>query len=300
MGKSRTSGISKTTSGIGIGGGGLVGGGGTSTSAGGASVQAQVQQNQQVQQQQNQTVQMNAQDLIDASKIASTYGNNTSAMFDNMSDDELANALKASRNVQMPNHIADISDNTQNFTYANKLNAKPTVLSDSDFDNFLKQNGISDSQILIREVNGATFSSGGIRYNLTANDITDMFKTSDINYIGGKRGGQAYGAGTYFGMEGRNGSTGYASGATMMAVLNPKTARVISRGNIDRQWNSFISSRPKLASSASRLRSNDYSIKALLMGYNVVTSAYNNSSNSRGDYYNVIDRSAVVVRANNR
>ena len=36
------------------------------------------------------------------------------------------------------------------------------------------------------------------------------------------------------------------------------------------------------------------------MGYNVITSAYNNSSNSRGDYYNIIDRSAVVVRANNR
>ena len=300
MGKSRTSGISKTTSGIGIGGGGgLVGGGGASTSAGGASVQ--VQQNQQVQQQNQITTQTDAQDLIDASKVASPFGNNTSDMFNKMSDDELANALKISRNVQMPNHIADVSDDTQNFAYANKLNAKPTVLSDSDFDNFLKQNGISDSQILIREVNGATFNSGGIRYNLTANDITDMFKTSDINYIGGKRGGQAYGAGTYFGMEGRNGSTGYASGATMMAVLNPKTARVISRNKISSEWNKFIANKPKLAKEYnSRGSVGGMSVQALLMGYNVITSAYNNSSNSRGDYYNVIDRSAVVVRANNR
>ena len=301
MGKSRTSGISKTTSGIGIGGGGgMISGGGASTSAGGASVQAQVQQNQQ----QNQlTTQVNAQDLIDASKVASIYGNNTSAMFDNMTDSELANALKISQGkVDMPNHIGDISNATQNFTYANKLNAKPTVLSDSDFDNFLKQNGIPDSQILIREVNGATFNSGSIRYNLTANDITDMFKTSDINYIGGKRGGQAYGAGTYFGMEGRNGSTGYASGATMMAVLNPKTARVISYSDINSKWNNFVRNKPNLSKQASNLGSGsrDWSIKALMMGYNVITSDSNGSSHARGEYYNIIDRSAVVVRANNR
>lgn len=297
MGKSRTSGISKTGSGIGIGGGGgLVGGG-----SGGASAGVQAQQNQQQFQQQNQvTTPTDAQDLIDASKIASPYGNNTSAMFDNMTDDELVNALKKSKNVDMPNHIADVSDSTQKFTYANQLNAKPTVLSDSDFDNFLKQNGISDREILIREVDGVSFTSNNVRYSYTANDITDMFKTSDINYIGGKRGGQAYGAGTYFGMEGRYGSTGYASGATMMAVLNPKTARVISKNNIDTQWNKFISNKPKLASSASRLNYRDYSIKALMMGYNVIVSGGGNSSHSLGSYYNVIDRSAVVVRANNR
>jgi hypothetical protein len=300
MGKSRTSGIAKTSLGIGLGGGGgLVSGGGVSASAE-ASVQAQVQQNQQ-QNQPNQTVQTDAQDLIDASKVASVYGNNTSAMFDNMSDDDLANALSKARNVDMPNHIDDISDDTQKFTYANQLNAKPTVLSDSDFDDFLKQNNISDSQILIREVNGASFTSNGVRFNYTANDVTDMFKTSDINYIGGKRGGQVYGAGTYFGMEGRNGSTGYAGGATMMAVLNPKTARVISYNSIGSQWSKFISTRPNLAKQyGSRGSVGGRSIQALLMGYNVITTASNNSTNSRGDYYNVIDRSAVVVRANNR
>lgn len=297
MGKSRTSGISKTGSGIGIGGGGIVGTGGA-----GGSIAAQAQ-NQAVQNaQQNQlTTQTDAQDLIDASKVESPYGNNTSAMFANMNDDELANALSKSRNVDMPNHIADVADRTQNFTYANGLNAKPTVLSDSDFDNFLKQNKMSDSEILIREVDGVTFTSNNVRYSYTANDVTDMFKTSDINYIGGKRGGQAYGAGTYFGMAGRNGSTGYASGATMMAALNPKTARVISRSNIDTQWNKFVSNKPKLASKASYLRGYDYSIKALLMGYNVITSARSGNLNKgQGEYYNVIDRSAVVVRANNR
>ena len=302
MGKSRTSGISKTTSGIGIGGGGGVG----VMSTAGTSWMNTPQQNQQLQQQQNQqqnqlTTQVNAQDLIDASKVASIYGNNTSAMFDNMTDSELANALKISQGkVDMPNHIGDISNATQNFTYANKLNAKPTVLSDSDFDNFLKQNGIPDSQILIREVNGATFNSGSIRYNLTANDITDMFKTSDINYIGGKRGGQAYGAGTYFGMEGRNGSTGYASGATMMAVLNPKTAKVISYSDVNRKWNTFVQNKPNLSKQAVSLGSGNHSIKALMMGYNVITSDSNGSSHARGEYYNIIDRSAVVVRANNR
>ena len=298
MGKSRTSPLSKTSSGIGIGGGivGGSGGGAGISAGGGASASASTQVNQQaVQQNQQQSIPTPQDALVDASKVASIYGNNTADMFNGMTDDQLTKAVNSSRNVDMPNHIADVSDATQKFTYANGLNAKPTVLSDTDFDNFLKQNNISDSQILIREVDGISFNSGGIQYRYTANDITDMFKTSDINYIGGKHGGQAYGAGTYFGMEGRYGRTGYASGATMMAVLNPKTAKVISSNRIDSAWANFTANKPKL-SGTSPARS----VKALLMGYNVITSASGNSSKSHGDYYNVIDRSAVVVRANNR
>lgn len=255
-----------------------------------------VSQNQTNIQSNQSTNQTPVDDLIEASQIDSIYGNNTADMFLNMSEDELVSAYNNSRNVDMPNHIDDISDETQKFVYANGLNKKPTVLDDTSFDNFLKQNKISDDEILIREVNGVRFNSKGVTYNYTANDITDMFKTSDINYIGGKRGGQVYGAGTYFGMSGRYGSTGYASGATMMAILNPKTARVISDSNIDRQWSKFIQKNKKL----SNLGVTNESVKALMMGYNVITSSQGNSSKKYGAYYNVIDRSAIVVRANNR
>ena len=176
MGKSRTSPLSKTSSGIGIGGG-IVGGsgGGAGISAGGASASASTQVNQQaVQQNQQQSIPTPQDALVDASKVASIYGNNTADMFNGMTDDQLTKAVNSSRRVDMPNHIADVSDATQRFTYANGLNAKPTVLSDTDFDNFLKQNNISDSQILIREVNGISFNAGGVQFRYSANDITDM------------------------------------------------------------------------------------------------------------------------------
>ena len=311
MGKSRTSGIAKTSSGIGIGGGGgLVGGGGASTSAGGASVQAQVQQNQQVQQQQNQpnqTIQTTAQDLVDASKVASIYGNNTSAMFATMTDDQMAQAVKNSVGVDMPYHINDRPDTTQNFTFANGLNAKPTVLDDAEFDNYIKQNKISSNEYLIREVDPISFTSNGVSYKYTADDVTDMFKTSDINYIAGKHGGQVWGAGSYFGMGDFNHVTGYGSGAdgvghkTMVAVFDKSKAKAIYGLDIRNQWAKFSVTHPKTAKAVSNLSGSTSSIKALLMGYNVIT------SNSRGslkggydEYYNIIDRSALVVRANNR
>lgn len=272
--------------------------GGKSNISGSSSIRATVKVSN-AQNTNNQTSnQTSAEDLIEASQMDSIYGNNTSSMFVNMTEDELMSAYNNSRNVDMPNHIDDISDETQKFVYANGLNKKPTVLDNASFDNFLKTNKISDDEILIREVDGVSFSSKGVTYNYTANDITDMFKTSDINYIGGKRGGQVYGAGTYFGMAGRNGSTGYGSGVTMMAVLNPKTAKVISRNNIDSEWSKFTRNKPKLSKISTS--SSTYSIRALMMGYNVITSALNNKNKSYGDYYNIIDRSAVVVRANNR
>lgn len=320
MGKSRTSPLSKTSSGIGIGGGIIGGsGGGAGISAGGgaggASASSSTLQTQGMPQPQQvnpnqpipQSIPTPQDALVDASKTASVYGNNTASMFNGMTDDQMAQAVKNSRNVDMPNHIADVSDITQNFTYANGLNAKPTVLSNADFDNYIKQNNISSNEYLLREVDPIRFNSNGVQFTYSADDVTDMFKTSDINYIGGKHGGQAYGAGTYFAQGDFNYRTGYGSGAdgvghkTMVAVFDKSKARAISMGDIRSEWSKFSKTHAKTASAVDNLPSSrTHAIKALLMGYNVITSQSSGSLKGYGEYYNIIDRSALVVRAGNR
>ena len=293
--------------GTGVGGGtggtsASLGGGGTSRGASGITLGVGQTQNPNPNQQQTApaTTTMSAQSLVDASKVASLYGNNTVTMFSGMTDDQMAKTLVNPNSVGMPNHLADRYDRTQSFVFANQLNAKPTVMDDAEFDKFKSDNGIPDSAVLIREVNPIQFQSGNVKYTYTADDVTDMFKTSDVNYIGGKVGGQAYGAGTYFEQAGKGGRTGYGS-VPMMAVFNPKTARIIPRSDISSAWTRFSASHPKTASAFNRhYMSNDISVKALLMGYNVITSASNSRlSGNRGDYYNIIDRSALVVRARN-
>lgn len=292
MGKSRTSPLTRTTS------GGI-------PKVTGANVQqvAGASSQQTAQTQQQATTQVSAQDLVDASKIVSIYGNDTASKFAKMSDDQLARAVTSSKNVDMPDHIADVRNFTQQFVYENQLNSKPTVLDSKAFDSYIKTNNISDSQVLAREVDPISFTTrNNVKINYTSQDVADIFKAGDINYIGGKRGGSLYGYGSYFANVGINGSTGYGSSrkAVVRAVLS-KDARCIKRDDINSEWSSFVSKRPKLKNAVSGAISNigdDYSVKALLMGYNVITS----DTPARGKYamdtyFNVLDRSAVVCRA---
>lgn len=210
-----------------------------------------------------------------------------------MSDDQLATLMANSKTVDMPNHLNDAVDATQKFAYTAGVNEMPTVLDDSAFDQFLKDNNIPKSNILSRSVSGVTYNSGGIRYNLTATDITDMMKYSTLNYVGGKHGGQVYGAGTYFDMNGGM-NTGYHSGATALAVLNPKTAHCIDKGSLQSMAATFAQSHPKFAKQVGRISNSTLSIYALAMGYNVITDSKTNPS-----YHNVIDRKAIVYRKSN-
>ena len=299
MGKSKTSPLSKTASVIGAGGGGVSAV--VSTASAQASATAQptppVQPTAPVQP----VSQQNA--MIQASKVASIYGNDTVAKFATMTDDQLAQAVKDAKNVDMPNHIADIPDPTQNFVFANGLNAKPTVLSDSDFDDYIKNNKISSTEYLIREVNPITTTVNGVKFKYSADDINDMFKSGDLNYIGGKHGGQVYGAGTYFAMGGFNHQSGYGNGKdgvdykTMVAVFDKSKTKVISASSVGSEWKKFSKTHPKTASQTGL----SSSIRALLMGYNVITSNGAGLIHGPNDtYYNVIDRSCLVVRASNR
>lgn len=217
-----------------------------------------------------------------------------------MSDSQMAQVLADAKVVDMPNYINDFEDVTQRLVYQIGLNGKPTVMDASSFNQFMKQNGIPNSQILSRSVNG----NGSVDADL----VVDTFKDAQFNYIGGKIGGQVHGGGTYFDMNG-GGNTGYGSGASITAVLNPATARVITEAQLSKLAATFAQTHPQTARLIGPFDSgqpagmsfysggraagtlgvpgNNISVYAMLFGYNVVQS---------GSYHTVIDRSALVVR----
>lgn len=210
-----------------------------------------------------------------------------------MTDAQLAQLYRQSQSVDMPNHLNDASDATQKFVYAAGINEKPIVLNQAAFDQYLKDNKIRKSDVLARSTGGASYSVNGTSIQLSPTQVTDLIKYGDLTYVGGKHGGQVYGAGTYFA---RNGGrpTGYAGtgGQTMLAVLNPQTAKPIDKYTLGKRAQTFAQSHPQFARSVGQYRNSNASIYALAMGYNVITDGAN-------DYHNVIDRSAIVVRAEN-
>lgn len=214
-----------------------------------------------------------------------------------MSDDQLAQLMRQSKGIDMPNHLNDAVDATQKFVYQAGLNEQPQVLDDAAFQQYLQDNNIPRSDILARSVGGANYTVNGVTMRLTPQQVTDIMKYSALNYVGGKHGGQVYGAGTYFDRNGGN-ATGYGNGssvATAVAVLNPATARVIDKATLQRQIPQFIQSHPKFAREVgSSVSNNTLSLYALAMGYNVITDSRTNPS-----YHNVIDRAALVYRKSN-
>lgn len=212
-----------------------------------------------------------------------------------MTDDQLAQLFNASKNVDMPNHLSDADDMTQKFVYAVGLNEKPQVLDTAQFNKYLKDNNISRSDILARTTNSANYNVNGTNIKLTPDQTLQLIKDGSLNYIGGKHGGQLYGAGTYFD---RNGGkpTGYggSNSATMLAVLS-KNAKPISKSQLQAQTQTWVQSHPKFAKAVGSFSNKNASIYALAQGYNVIT----DGSGRNASYHNVIDRSAIVVRKEN-
>lgn len=293
MGKSRTSGISKTSSGIGIGGGGgLVGGaggGGAPTSASSATATASVNVQAQNQATSVQQMQQTLANNVNAPTIQALGNNIDVSAFKQMSDDQLAQMIKQSQGVDLPNQLNDVHNEMQKFTYYAGLNTKPTVLDDSSFNQYLKDNGISRSDIMARDVNAGTYRlPSGSSVPLSSRQIADMYMYSDSHYVGGKQGGSVHGYGGYFAVTG-GGSTGYGGSrsTTIQAVLS-KNAKVINEGSIYSKWASFANTHPKADSAMRSIRdsSSRQNMQAILMGYNVVKCS--------GSYRVVLDRSALV------
>lgn len=227
----------------------------------------------------------------------------TSGALDNisaMSDNELAQLYIDSQLAQLPNQLNDISDQTQKFVFQAGLNEKPLVLDSAQFDQYLKDNNISQNQILARSVNSVSYRNQmGTTVKLSGDQVIDMIKYSRFNYIGGKVGGQVYGAGTYLEMNGGR-STGYGYGqiSTMQAVLNPATAKVIGKSDLQKKALAFANTHPQFRKVVGQLtfgRNSNASIYALAMGYNVIADR-SGLKGASGDYYNVIDRKALVIK----
>lgn len=225
---------------------------------------------------------------------------NAVSNFAAMSDTAMAAEIKKAVGVGMPNQLNDKPDATQQLVFSAGFNEKPMVLDQKGFDSYMKANGLTTSDLLSRDVNPVTYkNASNTQVKMTAQDVIDMMMYSRVNYIGGKVGGQALGAGTYFDHT-RGRSTGYGSGnyKTAVAVLNPKTAKIITHSSLMSSIPSWKRSHPKSAKAIDDLvkktggRSSE-SLYALAMGYNVIA---RNPGASSG-YVNVIDRSALVYRA---
>lgn len=209
-----------------------------------------------------------------------------------MSDDQLATLINQSKRVQMPNHLSDVYmsrsvDQTQKFVYAAGLNEKPTVLDTADFNKYLSDNNIPRSQLLARSTGGADFTVAGTQMRMTPQQVSLQLKDSSLTYVGGKRGGQVHGAGTYFDQNGGR-PTGYSSsnGVTIIAALSKK-ARVIDESRLMSQSQRWARSHPRAAAAIGPYTRQNQSIYALAQGYNVI---------QFGSYHNVIERSALVIR----
>lgn len=273
-------------------------GGGGSGSVGGSSTSAWKQAAQLFRQQQAQQAQPQNTAQQPAPQPQNVAPTPTGSSFDalqKMTDDQLADVVNKSKTVSMPNQLADVNDVTQKFVYQANLNDKPQVLDNASFNKFMSDNNMTSSDLLSRSIDDITYTNAsGTKVKMTAKDVSDMMMYSKYNYIGGKVNGQAYGAGTYF--DHTNGrSTGYGK-TTVVAVLNPATARPISSQALARRASTFAQTHPKFARAVGAYNTsfsggkNNMAIYALAMGFNVITDG------SSSGYMNVIDRSALVYR----
>jgi len=225
---------------------------------------------------------------------------NAVSNFAAMSDTAMAAEINKAVGVGMPNQLADKPDATQQLVFSAGFNEKPMVLDQKGFDSYMKANGLGSGDLLSRDVNPVTYkNASNTQVKMTAQDVIDMMMYSRVNYIGGKVGGQALGAGTYFDHT-YGQSTGYGGSGhkTAVAVLNPKTAKIITYSQLKSDIPSWKKTHPKSAKAIDNLvkktggRSSE-SLYALAMGYNVIA----RNSGAKGGYVNVIDRSALVYRA---
>lgn len=225
-----------------------------------------------------------------------------------LDDASMAALINAAKSAQLPNYLGDVVDDrgypvktplTQRVVVQAGVNEKPLVLDQQAYNQFLQDNNISSSDQLARSVGGNSYTNAdGTQVNLKADQIADILKYSRMNYIGGRHGGNYHGDGTYFDQNGGRTSSGYTqnggsgryanTSSTVVGVLNPRTARVIADSQLGTRVQSWISSHPQTARAIGSYSDDTKSVYAMCMGYNVIKS---------GSYHNVIDRSALVLKA---
>lgn len=257
----------------------------------------QPQQPQQPQQQQNQVPPQPTTPQISVNDLTALQ------QFANLDDRAMARAVLNSNNVDLPIILNDLPSATQNLVYSMGMNEKPmAVLSNWDFNNYLTANAIPKAQVMFRSSDGATIYDPVNKFNftLTPDQVLQNIQYGDLTYIGGKKGGMLYGAGTYFDMD-ATGRSIYGS-RTIKAVLSPKASSVlrsdVKGGTLER---TFASKYPltyaEMQRSASRFNAQGsskemISLVALGTGHNVVRES------NVGGYVNVILRDALILNKN--
>ena len=207
-----------------------------------------------------------------AKRQSANSSNNNAAYsnFMNMTDDEKASAIITSVGqkgdiTRLPQPLQKGGESrVQKVVHDLGLHDKPTVLSTAEFNKYMKDNHLTNKDLMTRSAdNPNTFNA---------------FRTSDYNYIAGRKGGSAYGEGTYF--DHSNGhNTGYGTWS-MNAVLNPQTAKVV-------KYNDLSKIKAKFSPALQKAVGNQEALIALAAGYNVIEVS--------NGYTVVIDRSAVIA-----
>lgn len=204
-----------------------------------------------------------------------------------MDDTQLHDFLINVQSVDTPDFLN--THHMQKMVYGLGLNDTPQVVPDTQM-----QQLIADGATPIyRTVNDTTLP-GNVA--LSANDMHDMLRYGDLTYLGNG----IYGDGLYF-SNNLSGSKSYghsSSSQTVRAVLSPG-AKVISDRQLQKEYDNFVKSQPRtrkaLGFSRSKSTTNSMSQFALIKGYNVITHTH-----SDGEvYYNVIDRSALIISDKN-
>lgn len=204
-----------------------------------------------------------------------------------MDDNQLHDFLINVQDVDTPDFLN--THHTQKMVYGLDLNDVPQVVPDAQILQMIS-NG---AEPLYRTVNDTT-TPGNVK--MTAGDMHDMMRYGDLTYLGNG----IYGDGLYF-SNSLSGSKGYGysgSSQTVRAVLSPG-AKVISDKQLQKEYDSFVKSHPRtrkaLGFSRSKSTTNSMSQFALIKGYNVITHTHSNGE----VYYNVINRSALIVSDKN-
>lgn len=202
-----------------------------------------------------------------------------------MDDKQLHDFLINVYDVDIPDFLN--THHTQKMVYGLGLNDKPQVIPDVQLQQMIN-NG---AQPIYRSVDDVTLPG---KVHLSGADMHDMLRDGDLTYLGNGM----YGDGLYF-SNSLKGSKGYGN-TTIQGVLSPN-ARTITEKQLRNEYDNYIKTHPQtrkaLGFSAKRGSSwkNSLSQFALIRGYNVITYTHYDGET----YYNVIDRSALIVSDKN-
>lgn len=169
------------------------------------------------------------------------------------------------------------SSETQLLVYALDLNDKPTVLDHDNFVQYVQDNGLTDEDIFTRSTHN--------KETLT-NWIYD-----DLNYIGGRFGGNKYGNGTYFAQTGGTEFSKFGNNS-INAVLKPN-AKILDASKKWDIYNSLSETLQKAIGYWDGGFGEPLSMMATILGYDAIRIP--NGGGRGKDYLCVINRSALIV-----